>query len=254
MAAVVAARTDTVLANLTAMEAWGFRWFAPDTTAIHLLTTSAIHCRLPGVRGHRTISLPAHDRTRLSHVPITTPERTFVDVCGRLPYKLLGLAGDDLLRRKVLVLPKLVRCVEQIPVSGRRKIKPMRGFLAARVDGYDPGGSEPELDVGRVLRRANIDPMPKQQVRVVVEGHTSILDWAWAHVKHAYEYQGLDIHGRPSAVVYDSDRTRRLQRAGWTIWPVTHTTTANEIIAVARFVLGLPCTNPPSGGGSCTKA
>ena len=240
MAAVLAAHNDTVLANVTAAEAWGFRWFCTDETAIHLLTTSPVPSRLVGVRGHRTISLPDHDRTRLGHVPITTPERTFVDVCGKLPSKLLGLAGDDLLRRKVLVLPRLVRCVEQVPVSGRRKIRPMRLFLAERVDGYDPGGSEPELDVGRVLRRANVEPMPVQQFRVVVEGHTYKLDYAWSHVRHAYEYQGLDIHGRPSAVVHDSDRTCRLQRAGWTIWPVTHLTTANEIIAIARYVLGLP--------------
>ena len=239
MAAVLSSCTGAVIANLTACQGWGFRWFAPDDTAIHLLTTSPVQPRARGITGHRTISLPEHDRTRLSYVPITTPERTFVDVCGKLPTKLLGFAGDDLLRRKVLVLPKLVRCVEQVPVSGRRKIRPMRLFLAERVDGYDPGGSEPELDIGRVLRRAGVTPLPKQQLRVVAERHAYKLDWAWRHVLHAYEYQGLDVHGRPSAVVYDSERTRRLQRAGWTLWPVTHTTTANEIIAIARFALGL---------------
>jgi hypothetical protein len=239
MAAVLASRTDTLLGNITAGEGWGFRWFPPDETAIHLLSASPVQCRLPGIAGHRTIWLPDHDRTRLGYVPITTPERTFVDLCGKLPSKLLGLAGDDLLRRKVLVLPKLVRCVEQIPVSGRRKIRPMRGFLAERVDGYDPGGSEPELDIGRVLRRAGIDPLPEQQVRVRVEGHTYIIDYGWRHVLHGFEYQGLDVHGRPSAVVHDSERTCRLQRAGWTLWPVTKTTTANEIIAIARFALGL---------------
>jgi hypothetical protein len=238
LAAVLAAPADTLVGNLTSAEAWGFRWFAPDPMAIHLLTASSVRSKLPGVAGHRTISLPEHDRTRLRCVPITTPERTFVDVCGRLPYKLLGLAGDDLLRRKVLVLPKLVRCVEQVPASGRRKIRPMRRFLAERVDGYDPGGSEPELDVRRVLCRAHIAPVPVQELRVLVEGHRYRLDLAWPHVKHAFEYQGLDVHGRPSAVDYDSERTRRLQRAGWTIWPVTHTTTANEIIAIARFALG----------------
>lgn len=239
MAAVLAARSDTVVASLTASEAWGFRWFAPDPSAIHLLTTSPVQPRLPGVNGHRTIALPDHDRTRLGHVPVTSPERTFVDVCGKLPSKLLGLAGDDLLRRKVLVLPKLVRCVEQIPVSGRRKIRPMRPFLADRVEGYDAGGSPPELDVGKVLRASTVRPLPEQQVRVCTEGHTYFIDWAWRCVLHGFEYQGLDVHGRPSAVVYDSDRTCRLQRAGWTIWPVTHTTTANEIIAIARFALGL---------------
>lgn len=239
MAAVLAAHNDTVLAHVSAAEAWGFRWFTADETAIHLLTTAVARSKLPGVQSHRTISLPEHDRTRLHFIPITTAERTFVDVCGQVPSKLLGLAGDDLLRRKTLVLPKLVRCVEQVPVSGRRKIAPMRPFLAERVKGYDPGGSEPELDVGRVLRRAQISPMPVQQLRVVVEGHVYKLDWAWALQKHALEYQGLDFHGAPSGIHGDSERTRRLQRAGWTIWPLTSMTTANEIVAIARYVLGL---------------
>ena len=250
MAAVLASHNDTLVGHVTAGEGWGFRWFPPDQTAIHLLTTSPAPSRLPGVTGHRTIWLPDHDRTLLHHVPITTPERTFVDLCGQLPSKLLSLAGDDLMRRKVLVLPKLVRCVEQVPVSGRRKIRPMRAFLAERVDGYDPGGSEPELDVGRVLRASTVRPLPEQQIRVRVEGHTYFIDYGWRHVRHGFEYQGLDVHGRPSAVDYDSERTRRLQRAGWTLWPVTHTTTANEIVATARFALGLSFTDPPPAGGS----
>jgi hypothetical protein len=252
LAAVLGCRCDAVLAFATASTAWGFRWFAEDDR-IHVLREGTAYTRQPGVIGHRTLSLPAHDRTRLLQIPITTAERTFVDRCGDLPGKLLGLAGDDLVRRRLLVLPRLVRCVEQIPVSGRRRIAPVRPFLAARVEGYDPGGSEPELDVGRVLVRARVEPMPVQQFRVTVEGHQYRLDYAWPHVRHYLEYQGIDVHGQPSSLHADSERTRRLNRAGWTGWPLTATTTANEIVAIARYVLSLSGTNARPGRVSARK-
>ena len=238
MAAVLAARCDTLLANLTAAAAWGFPNF-PSDTAIHLLTTSPVQPRQPGIRGHRTLFLPPHDRTRLGHIPISTVERTFVDVCGALPYPQFELAGEELLRRRRMVLPKLVRSYEQAPVSGRRKSAPIRRFLASHLEGFDPGGSDEELDVMRVLTRGAFRPLPRQQFRVMVEGHQYRLDYAWPEVMHALEYYGAKVHGQPGAVHYDSERTRRLKRAGWEIWPVTSRTTANEIVAIARFAFGL---------------
>src|SRR4051812_13039251 len=86
MAAVLAARGDVVLADLSAVRAWGFPYFRAGE-GIHLLTDSPVQTRLPGVMGHRTLWLPDHDRTRLHFIPITTVERTFIDVCGRLDYK-----------------------------------------------------------------------------------------------------------------------------------------------------------------------
>ena len=238
MAAVLAARQDVVLANLSAARAWNFPLVRPDE-GIHLLGASPVQVRLLGVHGHRTQSLPATDRTRLQFLPIATVERTFLDICGTLPYKQLEVVGEELMRRRRLILPKLVRCYEQAPVSGRRKSAPMRSFLTAHVEGFDPGGSDEELDVKRTLIRAGISPLPVQQFRVRIEGKVYFLDYAWPEVKHALEYLGTSIHGRPGAVHADSARTWRLQRAGWTLWPVTSTTTANEIIAVARFVLSL---------------
>ena len=231
MAAVLGANVGAVLADLTAATAYGFRRFPPPD-AIDLLVAGAPQPRLLGVRGHRTLSLPEHDCTRLRFIPITTPERTFIDVSGRTTG--LGKAGDDLLCRKEMNLARLTRSFEAIPVSGRRHAIAMRDFLKERVKGYDPGGSDRELDVPRILKRAGL-PVPVQQFRVKTEGHTYYLDYAWPEVLHALEWEGFDPHGiHPSTFHHDRDRTRRLQRAGWTIWPVTAHTSPNEICAIAQ--------------------
>jgi len=190
---------------------------------------------VPGVIGHCTVSLPDYDLTHLRSIPITTPERTFIDVCGAASAKTLGESGDDLLRRRVLRLPRLVKSFELIPASGRRKRRPMYGFFEERVKGYDPGGSDCELDVMKLIRSAGAGVvLPKQQYRVVIEGVTYYFDYAWPESLNAIEWDSYEYHGRMASDFHrDKDRTRRIQRAGWTIWPVTARTSANEILAIA---------------------
>ena len=236
LAAVLAADTGVVLSALSSVQAFDFRRF-PSPDRIHLLSPTDVAPRMPGVQGHCTISLPAYDVTHWRSIPITTPERTFIDCCGAVDGKTLGEAGDDLMRRKILWLPRLVRSFELIPVSGRRKRRPMYGFFEERVAGYDPGGSDQELDVMRIIRSGGPGlVLPKQQFRVWLEGHSYEADYAWPDTKHALEWQGWWFHGKfVSDFHKDADRTRRFQRGGWTVWPVTSATSANEILAVAAI-------------------
>jgi len=239
LAAVLGAGENAFLCGLSTGELFDFRWF-PPAGRIHLLSEGPNRPRMPGVVGHRTLSLPAYDLTHLRSIPTTTPERAFIDVCGTVSGATLGDAGDDLLRRNIIRLPRLMKSFELIPQSGRRKRRPMYGFFAERVKGYDPGGSERELDVMKLIKSAGSGlVLPKQQYRVRVEGHTYFLDYSWPETLNALEWEGWWWHGKfVSDFHKDKDRTRRLQRAGWTIWPVTARTSANEILAIAAVASG----------------
>src|SRR5581483_52923 len=196
MAAVLAAEPGVVLGNLSAAQAFDFRRFPPPS-GIDLLSASASQPRMKGVRGHRTTSLPAYDVMHWRSIAITTPERTFIDVCGTVDAKTLGEAGDDLQRRGLIRLPRLVKSFELIPASGRRKRVPMYGFLEERVKGYDPGGSNRELDVMKIIKGAGSGlVLPEQQFRVVVEGHTYYIDYAWPDSLHGLEWDSWEFHGR----------------------------------------------------------
>lgn len=236
LAAVLAAQPGVVLSALSGAQAYGFRRF-PLPDRIHLLSPGDVAPRMPGVMGHCTISLPAYDVTHWHSIPITTPERTFIDVCGTVDAKTLGEAGDDLQRRRLIWLPRLVKSFELIPASGRRKRVPMYAFFEERVKGYDPGGSARELDVMKIIRGAGPGlVLPKQQYKVRFEDHVDELDYAWPDTKQGLEWEGWEWHGKMVSDFHrDKDRTRRLQRAGWTIWPVTKTTSANEILAIAAI-------------------
>jgi hypothetical protein len=233
MAAVLASHFSACLSHLSVLAAFSFIEF-PRPERIDLLRDGA-QARMPGVLSHRTLWLPDSDRTCHRFVPMTTPERAFIDSCGTLPERMLDKAGDDALRRKLITLPRLVRTFDHTPVSGRRKSAPMRLFLGKRVQNFDPGGSDRELDVQDIVKRGGY-PLPVQQFRVRVEGRTYFIDNAWPDSMHGIEFEGFEYHGKFWTPFHrDRDRLRRLTRAGWTIYPVTSETTANEILAIAEI-------------------
>ncbi|MBI2170285.1 MAG: type IV toxin-antitoxin system AbiEi family antitoxin domain-containing protein [Actinobacteria bacterium] len=232
-AAVLASQADCVLSHACATVLWGLRGFDRlDLDAIDLLTTD-VRPKVAGVRAHLTKFLPGHHRTKVDHIPVTSVARTLVDACGLLPFPRYERAIDDALRRQLVTLPGLTRCAHEVPFSGRRKIRPVRLALAERVPGYDPGGSNEELDVLRILKRAGY-PLPVQQFRVRLEGRAFELDYAWPDTMHCLEHLGKHWHEQKTDFDDDYRRFRILQRGGWTVWPLTKgKTTPNEICAIA---------------------
>jgi hypothetical protein len=229
LAAVLAAGEGALLSHASAAGQWGFRK-VPVPDRIHVLTDSWSQPRLVGVQGHRTRALPDHHRSRVGPIPVTSAERTLIDCCGLILPGNLRSTTNDGLRRKVLTLPRLTRCVEEVPRSGRRSIVPVIELLSSLVEGYDPGDSDPEVDLVDVLVSAGF-PRPAQQVRVVREGHLMYVDVGWPDLRVGFEYDSLEFHEH--RFHEDRDRLRRLKRAGWDIWPITKTTSRNEILAIA---------------------
>ncbi|MEO6121500.1 MAG: hypothetical protein ABIW46_01720 [Acidimicrobiales bacterium] len=234
LAAQLAAGPAAVVSHMTAAWLWGVVGVEqPDR--IDLLTLHPVQVRIDGVRAHSTLSLPAHDRARHHGIAVTAPARTLVDCCGLIP--ALGRAVDDLLRRNVLAVRQLIRCVAAVPPSGRRRIRPMRAALADRVAGYDPGGSKAELDVLALIRSAGL-PLPRQRYRVTVEGRRYELDFAYPDSRLGIEFDGWAYHR--SRTSFDADRVRRnaLQRLGWSIFDLTSNSAEADVLAIARAACG----------------
>jgi hypothetical protein len=226
--AAVLASEGCVLSHRTAAAAWPLR-FVPDPAGIDLLRVGS-RPQLEGVCGHETDLLPPEHVTKRDRLPLTTPSRTIIDCCGLLTPRQLRSCINDALRRRLTTLPVLTRTVDEVPRSGRRAIVPVSEDLRSRVPGYDPGDSDPEIDLVELLVGAGY-PRPEQQVRVVAEGRTAFVDVGWRERRVGFEYDSLEFHEH--RFHEDRDRLRRLKRAGWDIWPVTSTTSKNEILAIA---------------------
>lgn len=235
MAARVAAGDDHMLGALTASAVWGFKSY-PDPPNIELLTASTSRTRMEGVTTHRTLWLPKSHTTTRRKLSVTTPERTLYDTATLVPFKTLRTAANDAIRRDLLRERDLTRLVDRMPrTSGA--VSAMRMLAAVIVPGYHPGESEPELDIAEMLVAGGYEP-PEHQIWVRGDGWRYRIDVGYRELKQGFEYQSEQEHLNRESFHRDQLRTTRLQRAGWTVWPITSRTSRTELLAIAEAIFG----------------
>ena len=236
-AAAQRAAGDThALSRLTAAAIWNLKRYPPPDS-IDLLTGTASRARFEGVRATRTRWLPASDVTTRRGLRVTTAARTLADTCNDVPFAVFKSAAHDAMRRTILRPVDFIRCVEAMPRTGRHSIKPARLLIATMVPGFDPGDSEPELDVVAALKSGGY-PEPDQQIWVRGPEWKYKIDVGYRCVKHGFEYQSEQEHFNRESFHDDPRRLGRLQRAGWTIWPVTSRTSRAELLLNAAAGFG----------------
>jgi very-short-patch-repair endonuclease len=228
LAAALSAGEKAVISHGTAAAVWNLRHSDRFEAGIHV--TSDRRVRIDGVSGHVT-RLTSAERTSHGPIPITSPERTVIDLAGTLTAKQLGQCVDDAIRRGLVDLERLRRLVA--PAAGTRGVKALHKVLADRIPGYRPDDSDFETKMNRMWDDLGLPPA-KRQHRVSIDGHSYRLDRAIVECKIGTEWDSYRYHSAPSDRDYDSNRRARLAGDGWFIIPVT----ANaEPELVARAVL-----------------
>ena len=203
LATALALQPGAWLSHATAAELWGF----PDVASeeVEVLTGIDRKVSMDGVVGHRTSLLFSADLTSHLRVPVTTPERTLVDLSGRLRPEALARALDDGLRRRLVRLERLRRCLHRLTGAPGRRPAVVHRLLGQRLPGYDPGDSDLETRVLRLLVAAGFPP-PVQQYRVRIGGRSLRIDLAYPDDRLAIELDGWEHHRTRSA--FDDDRAR----------------------------------------------
>ncbi|MDQ6946584.1 MAG: hypothetical protein M3256_10000 [Actinomycetota bacterium] len=218
LAAVLSAGHDAVASHATAAAVWNLRHSDRQRAGIHL--TSGRQVRIAGVTAHR-IRLSDGERTDSGCIPVTTPERTIIDLAGTLSPTQLGQCVDAAIRRRLVNLERLRRLVIHLAASGgRRRLLPVHHILAERIAGYRPDDSDFETEMNRLWDRLGL-PSARRQFRIVVDGHAYRLDRAIVECKIGVEWDSYRYHSSPSDLDHDSNRRARLVGAGWVIIPVT---------------------------------
>ena len=176
--------------------------------------------RLDGVVGHRTGTLEVGDAVVVDGIGCTSPLRTVIDLSGSLDAKALGKVVDHFLRSRQLGLEALRQRVDRTRPAPGRSVKKLRQVLAERIAGYDPGESELEARIARVIDRAGL-PRPKQQHRVQIEGQRYRIDFAWPDRKVYLEGNGFGFHRLSTDLHRDAVRQNELVLGGWTPIEIT---------------------------------
>ena len=164
---------------------------------------------------HRSRKLDERDVTRRGAIPVTTVERTLVDLGRYLEARETEKALESALRLGLATPQSVWRYVEERGgrIPGCRKL---RAIMLARADAK-PAGSGGEVEFLRLLRRAGL-PTPIRQFKLrLPSGALVFLDFAWPDLRLGMEYDGYDSHGGRLAHAADLERQNAIVSLGWTL-------------------------------------
>ncbi|MFI7061479.1 hypothetical protein ACIBL3_10880 [Kribbella sp. NPDC050124] len=216
---------DGVLSHHTALALWGAS--GPADERVHVSVRHDPTRSAPRVRGLVAHQVRQLDRRTVNGLPVTSPERTFLDLAGGSDLTSLVIAGDSLVRRTAATPESLAASAEA--TAGARGIR--RARQAARLvrGGVD---SPMETHLRLLLVLAGLpEPTVGHVVRDSDGGWLAMPDLAYPEFKIAIEYDGR--HHLDDVAQWQRDIRRRenLERAGWLVRVVT-----------ARDLLSAPAT------------
>lgn len=162
-------------------------------------------------------TLPARDITRAAGIPVTSVERTLLDLASRLEHEVLELALDSALRQRKTSIARLRWRLQQAPSHGAKGVGELRGLVDARSTAAPGTESALEVRLAQIIRRSGL-PAPQLQYRVM-EGTRFIgrFDFAYPHAKLIVEVDGYRWHSGNRAWQRDRRRDNDLNRLGWTV-------------------------------------
>jgi very-short-patch-repair endonuclease len=226
--AVLACGDDAVLSHCSAAVLWGLlqeRWNFVDVTTPHRGRKGT-----EGIRLHRTRRLDDADVVVVREIPVTSVERTLLDLADVVPFRVLRRAARQ---AEILRLPA---GSPREKAHGRRGA-PSLGALSLQRAEISMTRSELESRFLRLCRRFGI---PRPERNQSIEGKQR--DFEWRDAGLVVEVDGHATHGTRFAFEDDRARDLALVRAGWRVVRFTHAQIALDAVDVAeaiRDLLGL---------------
>jgi hypothetical protein len=233
LAAVLAAGRGAVLSHASAAALWDLMEEQDLGGRLDLTAPGDRQLRLGGVTAHRRILLPT-DVTWRFQVPVTSIERTLLDLADTEPAALVGRLLDEALRRRQTTMRRLVRSTQALDGHGRRNLAAARQLLADRGCDYQPGANDWEQEMDRMWDRLGLPAAERQYTITVAGGRRFRPDRAIVEERIAVDWNGYGTHGLRSHFESDIERRNLLIAAGWTPLEFHSNQTAAHI---ARIVL-----------------
>lgn len=205
--------------------------------------------RLDGVLVHRSRNLVRSDRRVRDGIPLTSPERTVLDLAGELALPDLRALVIDGRQRRLLTLEALAARHRSLPrYAGRARVaRVLRDLDAETCD------SRLEWDWRRLLRSRGLRPYPRPFPFTCSDGVTIELDVAFPEHWVYSECDGFGSHSERS----DLARHHRRQNAsvvdGWRPLLVDWTRLSRDpdgLLADLRALLGCAPARPPAAAGN----
>lgn len=171
---------------------------------------------------HETKVLDPFDMTLVGVIPVTTVTRTLLDLGAVCSPRLVELAVESALRRRLTTMPQLRATLARLGRSGRNGAGTLRSLVDARDIGSRPTESEMETLLLQALRAHGL-PEPVRQHEVFWgSSFVARVDAAYPAARVAIEYDSDQFHTGRVATAADSARRHRLIAAGYLPITVVH--------------------------------
>jgi hypothetical protein len=174
--AILDAGEDAALGSHTALELAGFKGFAREAGAIHLIVQRGARATpLPGVRVHESRRLSVEELVDVRGLRRTEPARSVLDAAAWQPFpRFACLMVAAAVQQRVTTPDRLEAAMRTV---GRIRHKAyVRLALADVRDGAQSLG---ELDLAHLCRRFGLVPPRRQVLRRERTGRTRYLDAEW---------------------------------------------------------------------------
>jgi hypothetical protein len=207
-AAILAYSPDGVLSHRTAGVAWDL--LRSNAATIDVTVGLGGRSARPGIRLHRTRSLPADEVTSLGGLPITTPARTLLDLAAAgLRDRPLEAALD------AAEITGVLDFAELRALLARHQGRPGTRSLKAQLSRYGgPVDTRSRLE-RLVYELCDDHGLPRPLVNTVIEG--KVRDFYWPHCRLVVEADSYRWHRSPSALNDDRERDVLLTLAGYRV-------------------------------------
>ena len=200
LAAVLWGGAHALVSHRSAGELWGFdgvKGNKPEITMPAGELKQSVDIVVHSTR------VPMTDRRTRHGIPITTPERTIIDLAGALTAEQLEVAFESARRTRQVTTASVERLLARIGAKGRRGSEAMQQLLTALA--HEPAAeSALEVLAARMLRASDL-PKPRRQASVSAFGRDYRLDFAWPEARVALECDGRKWH----EIEADFERDRR---------------------------------------------
>lgn len=178
---------------------------------------------------HQTRILESAEVTTENGIPVTSLERTLLDIAGGL--------SDRSLERAVVAADRTgrLRWAEVERLLARTPLRPGAGRLrrvASRISPRAIDAKSPlEVDFLALCREAGL---PEPAVNVWAAGH--LVDFLWPAERLVVEADSYTYHGDRSAFERDHERTLALETAGYEVHRATRLMLSRESTKFLRLV------------------
>ncbi len=209
--------------------------FAPIDHASVTVHSRTTH-RFSGVQVFRCLDMRDRHITTWQGLPMTTLERTVVDLASVVSERRLAVIVDDLLAGRRTTLHQLDEVLRDVARRGKPGVRAMRGVLMARSDSEDQQTRLETIGM-RVLRDGGLPsfeaeyPIPWRPDRR--------FDVAFATARLAIEWDSFRWHSQERVFQSDRERDREALEHGWRVLRFTWRDVTEDPDSVVRTVQAL---------------